>query len=339
MPKVSVIIPNYNHADYLCRRIESVLSQTFKDFEVIFLDDASTDESAKLVNRYINDSRIAKCIFNKTNTGNVFMQWDRGIQEAKGDYIWIAETDDYADTGLLKELVSILDSHPSVGLAYCKSYRVDGQNARDFFSHSFDYIEKGRWNKDFINNGRDEIGNYLILGCTIPNASAVLFRKDLYHKVGGVDAGMKQCADYLLWVKMLLVSDIAFYSKPLNYFRFSKKSVRESSAKEGLSLYEQLAVLTFIKNNVPVAKDKIRRAFYDFFRSWVHNANVYRFPVRTHPLIYNQLKYFTPDRFLFLKVLVLFFITEIRYIVRLRTRIGLLKKSLFVKKTDKENNH
>ena len=100
--KVSVIIPNYNHKDYLRQRIESVLNQTFRDFEVIILDDASTDGSKDILEQYANHNKVTQHIFNYVNSGSVFKQWIKGIQLAKGDYVWIAESDDFADVHFLE---------------------------------------------------------------------------------------------------------------------------------------------------------------------------------------------------------------------------------------------
>ena len=96
LPLVSVIIPNYNHAPYLKERIDSVLSQTYKEFEVLILDDCSSDESKEIIESYRNNKHISNIVFNEKNTGNTFIQWNKGISLAKGKYIWIAESDDVA---------------------------------------------------------------------------------------------------------------------------------------------------------------------------------------------------------------------------------------------------
>src|SRR5438128_6391640 len=100
MPRVTVIIPNFNHAPYLERRISSVLNQTYQDFEIIYIDDASTDESALVFAKFSSDRRI-KAIINETNGGIPFKQWNKGVRLAQGEYIWIAESDDYADRNFL----------------------------------------------------------------------------------------------------------------------------------------------------------------------------------------------------------------------------------------------
>ena len=77
MPLVSVVIPNYNHAPYLRRRVRSVLDQTFGDFEVLILDDASTDESLRVLDEFAADPRV-RIVANETNSGSTFVQWRRG---------------------------------------------------------------------------------------------------------------------------------------------------------------------------------------------------------------------------------------------------------------------
>src|SRR6267378_5588953 len=84
-PSVSVIVPNYNHARYLRQRIESVLGQTYKDIEVILLDDCSTDESRAIISEYSADPRV-KVVLNEVNSGSTFKQWKKGMGLAHGEY-------------------------------------------------------------------------------------------------------------------------------------------------------------------------------------------------------------------------------------------------------------
>ena len=120
---VSVIIPNYNHAPYLKQRIDSVLAQTFQDFEVIILDDCSKDNSREIIKEYQHDPRV-RLAFNENNSGCVFKQWNKGLKMAGGKYIWIAESDDYSAPTFLETMVGRLEADPKVGLAFCDSFRV-----------------------------------------------------------------------------------------------------------------------------------------------------------------------------------------------------------------------
>ncbi len=127
MPKVTVITPKPAPAPATCtRRLDSILNQTFRDFELIILDDASPDDSRRVIESYRHDPRT-RTIFNERNSGSPFKQWNLGLRQATGEYVWIAESDDYAEPTLLETLVDRLDRHPDVGLAMCKSWVVDEQ--------------------------------------------------------------------------------------------------------------------------------------------------------------------------------------------------------------------
>ena len=128
---VSVIVPNYNHARFLPQRLDSILAQTFRDFELIVLDDLSTDNSREVIGQYTARHPM-RLLFNEENSGSPFIQWQRGADLATGKYLWIAESDDYADPRLLERLVAVMERAPNVGLAYCESRTVtsDGERAK-----------------------------------------------------------------------------------------------------------------------------------------------------------------------------------------------------------------
>jgi glycosyltransferase involved in cell wall biosynthesis len=110
-PKVSIIVPNYNHAKFLPQRMDSVLGQTFQDFRLILLDNCSTDDSRSILDEYRGDPRI-RVVFNERNSANTFKQWNKGIRLARGEYVWIATSDDCAEGRLLERLVEILENEP-----------------------------------------------------------------------------------------------------------------------------------------------------------------------------------------------------------------------------------
>ena len=105
-PLVSIIVPNYNHAKYLHQRLDSIFNQTCTNFEVILLDDLSTDNSIEILNSY-NDSRISHRFYNKENSGSPFRQWKKGLEAAKGELVWIAESDDWADVSFLEKMIPL----------------------------------------------------------------------------------------------------------------------------------------------------------------------------------------------------------------------------------------
>ena len=231
-PLVSVVIPNYNHATYLSQRIDSVLNQTFQDIEIIILDDCSTDHSREVIASYVRNYPDIRTCFNQQNSGSPFAQWNKGVVMARGEYVWIAESDDYASPQFLDTLVAPLNTHPNVGLAYCQSHVVNGAGQVMGTAEAWtDDLDARRWKNEFIDQGNSEC-QYLIYKNTIPNASAVLFRKAVFSEAGGGDPSMKMVGDWLVWIKMLLIADIYFSPIPLNCFRTHSGTTREVAVPE-----------------------------------------------------------------------------------------------------------
>lgn len=217
---VSVIIPNYNHSFFLGQRIESVLNQTYQNFEVIILDDCSTDNSIELIEQYRNHPKISKIIYNDRNSGSPFLQWKKGVEYVKGKYIWIAESDDWASEDFLKKLVSNIEKDNSIALSYCRSFKVDGENKVLGVYDWGSQLDGERWNHSFVNEGIDEIKKFLRFMNTIPNASAVLFRSEYGRDViNSLPEEMTFCGDWLFWLRLINGYKISFLSEPLNFFR------------------------------------------------------------------------------------------------------------------------
>ena len=248
MPKVTVVTPNYNYARYLPQRLDSILSQTYQDFELIILDNASTDNSREVIESYAKDPRV-RTIYNVENNGSTFKQWNLGLSHAKGRYIWFAESDDYAEPSLLETLVDRLDRYPKVGIAYCQSWAVD-ENSKILFnciSHP-DYhdLPMSRWNADYVSSGRDECTDYLYWHNTIPNASATLLRRKTLDRARGVPDEFLLNGDWITYAKMLSISDIAFVSSPLNYFRHHAATARNRLSGEVIAAREMATVRQLI---------------------------------------------------------------------------------------------
>ncbi len=273
MPLVSIIIPNFNHERFLKQRLDSVINQSFQDFEILFLDDASSDDSLNIVSAYRSNPRF-RFFENRINSGSPFTQWNRGIEHAKGKYIWIAESDDYADPSLLETLVNRLEGHANVGLAYCQSLGVD-QLGNTLFSHEdmTHQLDPKRWGSDFQNKGNDECSRYLFFQNTIPNASAVLFKKTLFKQVGGADETMHLCGDWLLWTKILMKSDVDFTSRPLNFHRTHSDCVR-STSDINRQAQERWQVRKYILENTEMNADMKFRAAKTITREWLHTIKL-----------------------------------------------------------------
>ena len=262
MPAVSVVVPNYNHARFLRQRIDSILNQTFQDFELILLDDCSTDNSRSILSSYASDPRV-RLDFNETNSGTPFKQWNKGVRLANGKYVWIAESDDYADQRLIEDLIHLLNIESRTVYAYCRSWRVS-QNGElegyaDHYLSHLDEFNAQRWTMDYRADGVEECRNYFFRANLVPNASAVLFRKNVFEQVGGADESLRLCGDWKLWASMALTGEVAYLGKPLNYFRFHDASMRSKIRLTKENIAETLQVLSWLLQRVTPPKAVMRK--------------------------------------------------------------------------------
>jgi len=218
-PPVTVIVPVYNHAPFLRQRLDGILGQSFQDFEVIILDDASTDDSFDIAHTYTDDPRV-RLIRNNANTGSPFRQWQKGIELAQGEILWIAEGDDDCHPDFLRELLPFFRD-PDVALAYADSTLVDEQDRHlGTYQAYYESLDISHWKMDWLLPGPAEVDMGLGVKNTIPNASAVLLRKqhvrpDMLDRI----ADMRFSGDWYLYVQLARHHRIAFRSKALNIHR------------------------------------------------------------------------------------------------------------------------
>jgi glycosyltransferase involved in cell wall biosynthesis len=269
MPRVSVIIPNYNHARFLGQRVDSVLAQTFQDFELLLLDDCSTDDSRSILDLYASDPRV-RTEWNEKNSGSPFKQWNKGIGLARGEYVWIAESDDYADAHLLERLVARLDSEKSAVLCYCRSQRVSADGAiLGFLDSCLAHVDTQRWTADFVADGREECERYFVRCNAIPNASAVVFRREVFERVGGADESLAYCGDWKLWAAMALTGgSIVYVGEPLNYYRVHETNATAKSQRLAMDAVEYLQVVRWVLERVRPTEATRRKMREDLFHVW-----------------------------------------------------------------------
>ena len=272
-PNVSVIVPCYNHRQFLVERVESIFHQTYTNYELILLDDASTDGSAEFLQQFTTRPNV-RLVINESNSGSPFAQWNRGVELANGQFIWIAESDDSARPGLLEKLVAVLESHPRVGIAQCNSMLIDESGAvtgpivPDAHPDAMD-----RWNGDFLADGRDEIRHFLYLQNTIPSASAVVFRRSVYQEAGPADATFSVSGDLLQWVRMLEHSDLYYLADVLSLSRVHAQTQRVAASHNGTYELEALEIQRRICNSLPVARDVVRRGADRCAISWLQKRS------------------------------------------------------------------
>jgi len=242
-PLVSVIVPNYNYARYLEERLESILTQRFQDFELILLDDCSTDESRSLLERYASHPKVSHYLPNEQNSGSPFAQWERGLELARGRYVWIAESDDSCTPELLERLVAALEARPDAVLAYCGSLQVDEQGER--LPRDYD-----RWQEDqqlYTYSPSYYLRHRLSRENSIYNASMVVFRREAWLRLEDkAYLGMRSCGDWLFWIKLVEQGAVLELRSKLNRFRQHTQRVTVRSDQSGARLSEHVAITRYL---------------------------------------------------------------------------------------------
>ena len=303
IPSVSVIIPNFNHAPFLKQRIESVLNQTFQDFEVIILDDCSTDNSREIIEEYRLNPKVKHIIYNKVNSGSTFEQWQKGIELSKGEYIWVAESDDVSDKDFLGSIMSKFESDKSVGLLYTQSFRIDRMgNLLDSWTKHTKDLDATRWEQDFCMNGKEFIKQYMLYKNAIPNASAVVFKKDTYLKAGGVNTTFTLNGDWDLYSRILLYSKVAFIYKPLNSFRQHSNKGSSTNIINGNNIKEYYWLAKEWSVSLELTKFEKRKLLKHIYNVWYQQVGARRFKLLSNNFINIFPSAFKADKGILLKI-------------------------------------
>ncbi len=229
--RVSVVVPNYNYAQYLPGRIESIAKQTYPISELIILDDASSDNSLDVIKILADKLDIpVRIIANKKNRGSVFRQWLKGTEAATGDFVWIAEADDLSEPDFLATVMKGFQDDDVV-LSYCQSKQISSKGkllGSDYLYYVKD-ISPTQWQQSYKRGGEDEITNGLSVKNTIPNVSAVVFRREALLDVmkTHIDeiARYRVAGDWYIYVNLLRLGSVAFHAKSLNLHRRHNESV------------------------------------------------------------------------------------------------------------------
>lgn len=230
LPKVSVILPCYNHARYLPERIGSVINQTVPPAEIIFLDDASTDDSVAVARKLLEGCGIPFRIeVNKKNSGNVFRQWLKGIALAEQDLIWVAETDDSADRDFLVHLLPAFQTGGVQGaFGHIRCIDPDGKLRNDLGGY-YDGLKYHSWEKSNIVAAGKSFSYDFAIRNIVPNASGFVFRKPVLTKEEA-DRLLQYtfAGDWYFYALLLRGGSLAYRRKAKSYFRVSMQGASRS---------------------------------------------------------------------------------------------------------------
>jgi glycosyltransferase involved in cell wall biosynthesis len=201
MPKVSVVIPAYNAMTYLPKTLDSVLQQTFTDFEVLLVNDGSTDSIESWFTT-VNDNRVK--LISQANQGLPGAR-NTGIKEAQGEYIAFIDADDLWEPTKLEKQAHSLDAKPEVGLVYAWTLLID-QHGNSTGTVTAAQAEGNVWEK-------------LLLGDVVGSGSAAMIRRSCFDQVGMFDTELTSIEDCDMWVRIAAHYPFAVIKEVLVYYR------------------------------------------------------------------------------------------------------------------------
>ena len=253
-PLVSVIIPNYNHARFLKQRIDSILNQTYNNYEIIILDDCSSDNSREIIKSYEGNPHLSQVVINDSNSGSPFNQWKKGISFAKGELIWIAESDDKAHPDFLLTIVKQLERNPKAVLAFSHSYLIDSND---------NIIEKDLHNNSgnafLIHNGTKFASNILTKRNYIYNASMVVIRQSTFYNIDeSLYQDFHSCGDWGFWMGACIQGNVIEICEKLSYYRIHESNETARASRTGTDWLEVAVLLTRFKDILRLKGYKLR---------------------------------------------------------------------------------
>jgi len=193
-----------------------------------------------VINSYATNPKVSHIIINEQNSGTTFKQWARGIEAAKNDWIWIAESDDWCEPTFLQNLISGIANDTCV--AFCQSVAI--KDDKILWTNSFPYLAKTYSGKEFVDK-------YMLKMNNISNASMAIFKKEVYNAIGDSFKNYRYCGDWLFWILFAQYGDVYICGKYLNYFRKHDKDVSGPSLRKGLLYKEYIPLLReLVQKNV-----------------------------------------------------------------------------------------
>jgi glycosyltransferase involved in cell wall biosynthesis len=231
MPKVSVIIPTYQRAHLVSQAIESVLAQTYSDYEIIVVNNGSTDNTTEVLSQFGNKIRV---IHIQENKGSSFAR-NLGMNASNGRYLAFLDDDDLWLPNKLEKQIPYLDSHSNIGLIY---------------SNVFFFDEKGLETQSFaqkLNIHTFEQSWSMFIRFPIPFVTAVM-RRECLNEVGGFDQTTLPCDDYDLCMRIVEKYPVYFLNEVLAYYRLSPDSYSRRSREKLLLGDLKVREKAFLRN-------------------------------------------------------------------------------------------
>jgi glycosyltransferase involved in cell wall biosynthesis len=278
-PLISIIVPNFNHEKYLALRLDSIYSQTYQNFEVILLDDASTDRSIDVLTRYQKaHPQNTRLVVNENNSGGVFHQWTKGLQLAQGDIVWIAESDDWCSDNFLETLTPFFENE-AVQLAYSRTVFMDASSGEPQWSineYLYD-IDPQRWAAPIIETANKIVAEAFAIKNIIPNASSAIFRNPGAMELLEDQSwqNMRTCGDWIFYLHLIRGGVLAYSPAASNYYRIHDGNTSVKSHDDDVFYAEHEIVARTVQQYYRVSPDVFIRQRKNLIAHWRETRSLF----------------------------------------------------------------
>ena len=253
MPRVSVVIASYEHEAYVADCLESVLAQTFQDFEIVVTDDGSTDATAQRI-RALRDPRIRLEVFERNRGACIAL--NHGIRRARGELVAILNSDDLFEPDKLALQVAWLDAHPQVGAVFAwptvvdeRGERFSDERHKDFAVFHVENRDRHAWLRHFF-----DAGNCLC-------HPTLMVRRGCYDAVGLYDARLAQVPDLDMWIRLASRFELHVMPRALTRFRIRDQQRNASAARPEVVRRDAWERQRVLERYLAMPDDTLRRAF------------------------------------------------------------------------------
>ncbi|OMP69511.1 glycosyl transferase family 1 [Agrobacterium tumefaciens] len=266
---VTAIVPNYNHARYLPKRLDSILNQTYPLVDIIVLDDCSTDDSRAIIELYVNKypSRI-RALLSTENSGNVFHQWQKGHAQAKGDIVWICESDDFCEPSFVERAIrSFRDSSVMLSFGRVEYANSDGEYVEGLNNYR-EESEPGIWDQTTVRPAFEWFCGGFGVRNIIPNVGGSLWRRHHIHSDNWRKASeFKVMGDWFLYSAVAGGGQIAYEPTAVSYFRIHANNTSGRKAQSTPEYYgEYFRLMKLLKAKWPIPKPTLDRFVASSYR-------------------------------------------------------------------------
>ena len=271
LPKISVITPNYNYANYIGQTIESVINQDYENVEHIIVDDGSTDKSVEIIQEYVNKYPEKIRLITQENKGQS-MAINVGFKNSTGDILAWINSDDWYCKNVFKKVVEIFNQNPDVDIVFGDYYNVDSNGKKRFIYKNLKF-------------------NYFI-ACMIGfgqvmASNTVFWKKELLSKIGYIDESFSYAMDSEFFARLTRNANIKKVNYPVANYRFHSKCKTAIHRNSKLKRYSEEMELVFVNTYnslkiskfIPIKYSWIIRKAFRFYRIFLRSIKGHYFPI------------------------------------------------------------